>query len=128
LSAKLPDSVHQLVLTPMLEGERVFGYLLAFNHTAGREFGTVEANLLASVSSMLGVHCANRDLYRQQDEILASVVRALTSAIDAKDPYTNGHSNRVARVSARLARELGCDHEFVSTIYMAGLLHDIGKI
>jgi HD-GYP domain-containing protein (c-di-GMP phosphodiesterase class II) len=128
LSAKLPSDIRQLVLTPMLEGERVFGYLLAFNHSAGREFGTVEANLLASVSSMLGVHCSNRDLYRQQDEILASVVRALTSAIDAKDPYTRGHSGRVARVSARLAKELGCDNEFLSTIYMAGLLHDIGKI
>lgn len=128
LAAQLPAGIRQLVLAPMMEGDRTFGYLLAFNHTAGREFGTVEANLLASVSSMLGVHCSNRDLYRQQDEILASVVRALTSAIDAKDPYTRGHSARVAQVSARLARQLGCDHEFVATIYMAGLLHDVGKI
>lgn len=103
LAAKLPHGIRQLVLAPMLEGEHIFGYLLAFNHTAGREFGTVEANLLASVSSMLGVHCGNRELYRQQDEILASVVRALTSAIDAKDPYTRGHSGRVARISARPA-------------------------
>ena len=128
LSARLPSGVRQLVLAPMMEGEHVFGYLLAFNHTGGREFGTVEANLLASVSSMMGVHCGNRELYRQQDEFLASVVRALTSAIDAKDPYTRGHSGRVARVAARLAKELRCDNEFIATIYMAGLLHDIGKI
>ena len=76
---------------------------------------------------MLGVHCSNRDLYRQQDEFLASVVRALTSAIDAKDPYTCGHSDRVARRHA-LAQQLGCDTQFLATIYMAGLLHDIGKI
>jgi GAF domain-containing protein len=64
-SARLPVGIRQLVLAPMLEGEHLFGYLLAFNHTAGREFGAVEANLLASVSSMLGIHCGNRELYRQ---------------------------------------------------------------
>jgi putative nucleotidyltransferase with HDIG domain len=112
----------------MLEEDRALGYLIAINHTDEAEFGTIEANLLASVSAMLGVHCSNRDLYRQQDEFLASVVRALTSAIDAKDPYTCGHSDRVARVATRIAQHLGCDTEFLSTIYMAGLLHDIGKI
>jgi HD-GYP domain-containing protein (c-di-GMP phosphodiesterase class II) len=124
----LPPGVRQAVISPMLEGERVLGYLLALNHNNDQEFGTVEANLLASVSAMLGVHCSNRDLYRQQDEFLASVVRALTSAIDAKDPYTCGHSDRVARVATRIAQHLGCDTEFLGTIYMAGLLHDIGKI
>jgi putative nucleotidyltransferase with HDIG domain len=80
------------------------------------------------VSAILGIHSANRELYRQQSEFLASVVQALTSAIDAKDPYTCGHSDRVARVSVRLAQELGVDEETISTLYMAGLLHDIGKI
>jgi putative nucleotidyltransferase with HDIG domain len=56
------------------------------------------------------------------------MVRALTSAIDAKDPYTCGHSERVAKNAVRLATELGCDAQSVDTIYLAGLLHDIGKI
>jgi putative nucleotidyltransferase with HDIG domain len=55
-------------------------------------------------------------------------VRAMSSAIDAKDPYTRGHSDRVARVSVRLAQELGCDSETLKTLYFSGLLHDIGKI
>ena len=77
---------------------------------------------------MLGIHSGNIDLYRQQAELLAGVVRAMTSAIDAKDPYTRGHSDRVARVAVRLAQELGCDAETLHTIYFSGLLHDIGKI
>ncbi len=124
----VPEPLRQLIIAPLVEGERVLGYLVACNHENDEEFGTVEANLLASVTAMLGVHCSNRDLYRQQDEFLASVVRALTSAIDAKDPYTCGHSDRVARVATRLAQELGCDNDFLATIYMAGLLHDVGKI
>jgi putative nucleotidyltransferase with HDIG domain len=120
--------VRQLIIVSLAEGDRVFGWLAAFNHADDGEFGTVEASLLNSVGAMIGIHAGNRDLYRQQQEFLASVVRAMTSAIDAKDPYTCGHSDRVARISVRLAKELGCDAEMLHTLYMAGLLHDIGKI
>jgi len=57
-----------------------------------------------------------------------STVRALVAAVDAKDTYTRGHSERVGVYSSRIARELGCKNEFIERIYLAGLLHDIGKI
>ena len=120
--------VDSLIVVPMAEGEKSFGWLLAFNPCDGVEFGTVEASLLGSVGAILGIHSGNLDLYRQQAEFLASVVRALTSAIDAKDPYTCGHSDRVARISVRLAQELQCDEQTLQTIYLSGLLHDVGKI
>ena len=56
------------------------------------------------------------------------MVQALTSAIDAKDPYTCGHSDRVARISVCLGKHLGCDVDELNRLYMGGLLHDIGKI
>lgn len=120
--------IRELILTPLAEGDNVFGWIAAANHETDGEFGTVEASLLSSIGAILGIHSGNRDLYRQQSEFLASVVRALTSAIDAKDPYTCGHSDRVARIAVRLAKQLGCDTETVGVLYMAGLLHDIGKI
>ena len=128
----MPDwpwpEVRELVVVPLAEGDRSFGWLLAFNHVSGGEFGTVEASMLSSVGAILGIHSGNTELYQQQREIFAGVVRALTSAIDAKDPYTCGHSDRVARVSVRLAEELGCDRRALDTIYLSGLLHDVGKI
>lgn len=120
--------IRELIIVPMSDGTRLFGWIAVCNHSSGEEFGTVEASLLNSVGAMLGIHSGNRDLYREQAEFLASVVRALTSAIDAKDPYTCGHSDRVARISVRLAKELGCTTETLHTLYMSGLLHDIGKI
>ena len=121
-------SIHELIVVPLSDGKNLFGWIAGFNHLDGKELGTVEANLFASLGAILGTHSGNRELYRQQREFVAEMVRALTSAIDAKDPYTCGHSDRVARVSVRIAQQMGCDQEFIDTIYMAGLLHDAGKI
>ncbi len=118
----------QLVIVPLMDGTKLYGWLTAFNHVDGKEFGSVEANLLGSVAAILGIHSSNSDLHRQQSELLISMVRALTSAIDAKDAYTCGHSDRVARVSVRLGRELGCTPEQLRWLYLSGLLHDVGKI
>ncbi len=120
--------VRQLIAVALAEGENVFGWLAAMNHAENGEFGTVEATLLSSVAAILGIHGGNIELYRQQSELLAGIVRALTSAIDAKDPYTRGHSDRVARIAVLLAQKLGCDAKMINTLYLAGLLHDIGKI
>jgi putative nucleotidyltransferase with HDIG domain len=128
-------NVREIISVPIREGNRVFGWLLAVNHTGAGditnsegEFGTVEACLMASVATILGIHCGNIALYHEQSEFFSSVVRALTSAIDAKDPYTCGHSDRVARLAVCLARQLGCSLDDLNTIYLSGLLHDIGKI
>jgi len=127
--------VREVISVPIREANHLFGYLLALNHTGAAditnseaEFGTVEACLMASVATILGIHSGNIALYHEQSELFSSVVRALTSAIDAKDPYTCGHSDRVARLSVCLARHLGCTQEELNTIYLSGLLHDIGKI
>jgi putative nucleotidyltransferase with HDIG domain len=122
------SEIRQMIAVPLAEGDNLFGWLAVFNHATGEDFGTVESSLLGSVAAILGIHGGNLELYRQQAELFAGIVRVLTSAIDAKDPYTCGHSDRVARISVRLAQEIGCDAETVNTIYLSGLLHDIGKI
>lgn len=121
-------TIRNVIAVPVTEGENLLGYLAAFNHRQGHQFGSMEANLLHSVATIIGVHSANLELYRQQSMLLAGVIRALTSAIDAKDPYTCGHSDRVARIAVRLAQEMGYPPEMLSRVYLAGLLHDIGKI
>jgi len=121
-------AVREAVAVRLCEGEKSFGHLVAINHSEGDELGTVEASLASSVAAILGIHGSNTDLYRRQAEFLAGMVRALTSAIDAKDPYTCGHSDRVARIAVRLAQQLGADAETLNTLFLSGLLHDIGKI
>ena len=125
----LPDSrIHQMVFTPLFDGETFLGRLALFSHFADKKFGHGDADLLSSVTAMLALHLANASLYQDQAETLTGLVRALSSVIEAKDPYTCGHSDRVAIMSRRLAKQLGCDAKTLADIYLGGLLHDIGKI
>ena len=57
-----------------------------------------------------------------------AVVHALAEAVDAKDPYTRGHSQRVAESARSLAEARGLDPGFVELVYITGTLHDVGKI
>jgi len=61
-------------------------------------------------------------------ESFLNSITALAVALDAKDSYTNGHSERVADISARIGRELNLAEESIEQIRVAGLVHDIGKI
>ncbi len=63
-----------------------------------------------------------------QEKLFINTIKALSAAVDAKDRYTSGHSQRVATYSKMLAARLGKDEEYQELIYFAGLLHDIGKI
>ena len=61
-------------------------------------------------------------------KLFIHVVSALAAAIDAKDPYTNGHSARVAEYTKEIAKRYGYTEKQQEDIYVAGLLHDVGKI
>ncbi len=65
---------------------------------------------------------------RENHELFLSSIRALAEAIDAKDPYTRGHSERVATYAAAVAKQMGLPAEEVERIRLSGLLHDVGKI
>jgi hypothetical protein len=67
-------------------------------------------------------------LYVDMRQEHIDTIRALTSAIDASDPFTRGHSQRVTKYSVAIARELGLSEQRVLTIEYASLIHDMGKI
>ncbi len=65
---------------------------------------------------------------KENESLSLHVVQTLAEAIDAKDPYTNGHSGRVAEYAREIARRCGYTQARQDEIYMMGLLHDVGKI
>ena len=73
----------------------------------------------------------NRDnarLYAALERGYLETIRALASAIDAKDPYTRGHSERVAKLAVEIGRELALDDATLRVLEFGGILHDVGKI
>ena len=66
--------------------------------------------------------------HERDNEIIRESIETFTGFIDAKDTYTNGHSNRVADYTKLIAREMGIDGEELERVYFVALLHDCGKI
>jgi HD-GYP domain-containing protein (c-di-GMP phosphodiesterase class II) len=59
---------------------------------------------------------------------MLGLTRALAAAVDVRDAFTAGHSERVARIAVELARQVGIPDDELSDVYLSGLLHDVGKI
>ena len=67
-------------------------------------------------------------LYQRNREAHINSIAALTTALEADEPYTHGHSYRVAKYAVRLGKSLGMNDRELETLEYGGLLHDIGKI
>jgi len=84
-------------------------------------------NYLYSVHFMRDVTERVR-MTRRLKQSLEGTIRAITAAVEARDPYTAGHQMRVGELAAAIARQMGLDEKTVEGIYLGGKIHDIGKI
>jgi hypothetical protein len=120
----IPAAVRRFVVASV-EGDS--GRLLAVNPPSNKPSES-DLQSLFSVASLISTQRANARSYSDLKDLLFGVIRALTSAIDAKDPYTSGHSERVARIAVRIGQEMGMSPHDQGDLYLMGLLHDVGKI
>jgi len=107
---------------------------------AGGEYGTRvsvrshnEVGVLADAFNQMGeeIQKAIEEVRRraeENEELFMGSIRMLANAIDEKDPYTRGHSERVAYYSACCAKYLGMSPDQVSNVHLSGIIHDVGKI
>ncbi|MHC4580246.1 MAG: HD domain-containing phosphohydrolase, partial [Planctomycetota bacterium] len=113
-------------------GNRMMGLMVAINRIGKQDFDSTDIKLFNSVAGGCAVFIENGRLFKDLKELFIGSLKALTSSIDAKDKYTHGHSERVAYISRWIAERLcetePLEEEQIHRIYLAGLLHDIGKI
>jgi HD-GYP domain-containing protein (c-di-GMP phosphodiesterase class II) len=113
-------------------GNSIIGLMVAINRMDKPDFDSTDAKLFNSVANGCAIFIDNGRLFRDLEELFIGSLKALTSSIDAKDPYTRGHSERVAFISQWIAERIGGEEslkpEDIHRIYLGGLLHDIGKI
>jgi HD-GYP domain-containing protein (c-di-GMP phosphodiesterase class II) len=92
------------------------------------QFSARDHQNISILASHGAVAFENARLYEDLRRTYFSIINALTSAIEAKDEYTRGHSVLVSKYSVAIASELGLSSTMVESIQIAGLLHDLGKI
>ncbi len=118
-----------LVLAPVRRSNNALGLLAAGDRITGDgAMSNWERTLVETAAGHLAVFLENARLYRDLDAMFMGSLSALVSAIDAKDPYTRGHSQRVALLSRQLAEAAGLGANDLKNIHIAGLVHDVGKI
>ncbi len=112
---------------PLKVDERVIG-LLHLASSNLNSFDAADEAILQILSDHLAIALHNSRLFEQVRGLHVASIKALAAAVDARDPYTHGHSARVSEFAAVIAREMGLPPEQVEMVRFAGLLHDIGKI
>lgn len=130
--------VKSIVAVPIHSSRHFLGCLVAINRlsteTANEttahnpEFGSDEVGLLEEAAVLLATQALNIHLLKQSNQLLLGTLHAMSNAIDARDHYTQGHSERVATLAHSLARIYGLSENACQEVYLAGILHDIGKI
>lgn len=130
------------ILAPLWVRDEFIGVLLLSGKLAGGPYTQEDLELLNVIAHQIAVALnnhflfmylsekleENRRLYEEMRHIYHGTLQAFATAIDAKDAYTKNHSHRVAKYSAAIARELGWNEHDIEGIYVAGYLHDVGKL
>ncbi len=119
-------SVESAVFLPV-EAPRP-AYLIAVGLGEDRRLQASDFRAMRVIWRLQLAHEQHLHLYDKLRETLFGIVRCLSAAIEAKDPLTSGHSERVARIATRLGKEMKLARGEISDLYLAGLLHDVGKI
>lgn len=107
---------------------RIIGGAQALNPRGGRPFGDEDVALFETLAGQAATVIRLAQLYTEVDTLSTRIIDAITGAIDLKDPYTRGHSQRVSEFSVAIAQELGLDADEVYRVRIASKLHDVGKI
>jgi HD-GYP domain-containing protein (c-di-GMP phosphodiesterase class II) len=125
--ACLSGKAGQIVAVPIQRQEKVLGVLFCLDKLEA-DFTTQDSKLLTSIANETAIYLENSSLFSDARGMMMGLLHALTSAVDAKDTYTCGHSQRVALFGREIAVRAGLPEAQVERVYMAGLLHDVGKI
>ena len=117
-----------MICVPMRLKDRVIGVLQVLNRTGTIPFNDHDLEMLENMANQAVSSIENARLYENIQKVYLSTIEVLATAIDAKDPYTQGHSRRVTQYSVAIAEEMNLSPKEVEDIRYAGLLHDVGKI
>ena len=121
-------TINNSLIVPLKPRDSLLGVIQLCNKQRNASFSYEDMDLLKILGSQIAFVIQNAELFSNLEKAYLDTLSALTNAIDAKDKYTRGHSDRVTELSVKLAKEVGVDKSEIEKIRLGSLLHDIGKI
>ena len=117
-----------VMCAPLVVHRRIIGVIEVLNKLDGGDFSEQDLEALVSVAATTAIAIENVRLHRTVLNAYKSTIKALAATIDAKDPHTRGHSQRVTQYALLGAAALSLSPEESEVLEYAGILHDMGKI
>ncbi len=121
------DNIGSELAIPLMAGTKILG-VIDFQSKRKSRFDLMTIDLLDDIAHRIATFLENAMLYERIEKSYTETIRALVLAMEAKDSYTRGHSERVTELALKLAERIGLVDGRKKILYYAGLLHDIGKI
>jgi HD-GYP domain-containing protein (c-di-GMP phosphodiesterase class II) len=119
---------YRILVVPIIIKTQVKAILLILKHEKKTFFTNSDRNLIKVMASQASIIIQNQYMYSELQLFTEQMSVALIESIDAKDPYTRGHSDRVNSFSVEIGRVMGLSEADLRILYWASLLHDLGKI
>jgi putative nucleotidyltransferase with HDIG domain len=141
-NAELLKRLRAHLCVPMIARGQLMGLIYLSEKFTGEDYSKADLEIIGAISQNIAIAFynhrllislkrkadENRRLYAEMRQIYRDTVRAFGAAIDLKDTYTSGHSDRVARYAEAIARQMGLSGQQLENVSVAAYLHDIGKI
>lgn len=115
------------ICVPLMVGHRTVGHFRVWRESV-RSFVRAEQQTFATFANQAAIAIENARLFEHTQETYVEVIRSLAQALEARDSYTKGHSERVMTYSLMIGESFNLDADEIEVIRQAALLHDIGKI
>lgn len=126
-----PLNPRAVLCVPITLRDKPLGVLFLANYQVGHAFTDDHRNLVSELATQAAVAIDNARLFKDREEVILSSLQALANTVDARDPYTRGHSERVTQYALMIARQMHYspkDQAAWVRLERGGRLHDIGKV
>lgn len=117
-----------ILAVPLIVKGKVIGVAEVLNKKGDRMFDEDDLELFSALGNQIAIAVENASLYGDLDRLFLSSIRAIVEAVDAKDPYTRGHSSRVVEYALLIGNAMTRDKDKLKEIEISAILHDVGKI
>jgi len=120
--------IKSAICAPLKGTSKTVGIIYIASHRLAEIFTEADLRLITAIGIQAGIALENSMLFQEKEDLLLGSIRALIASEEARDPYTHGHSVRVASICLAIGKEIGLPEDSISSIELAALLHDTGKL